>query len=166
MRNKKAILLSIFCYFFISSASFAQEQLSIPRFVSLKMGEVNLRTGPGSRYPIKFVYRKKNYPMEIIDEHELWRQVREIDGTIGWVHRRMLTGVRYVLLKTDADVFKKPDESSKVRAFVTKDVLGKVESCPKKSEFCELEFEFNDKKIKGWVKRSSLYGIYPNETIK
>ena len=144
----------------------SQEQLAIPRFVSLKMGEVNLRTGPGERYPIKFVYKKKNYPMEIIDEHDLWRQVREIDGTTGWVHRRMLTGVRYVLLKKDSDVFKKADVSSKIKAYVTKDVLAKVEKCPDKNEFCELEFEHLDKKLKGWVKRDSLFGIYPNEVIK
>lgn len=166
MINKKAVIFSVFCYFYACSTCLAQEQLSIPRFVSLKMGEVNLRTGPGSRYPIKFVYKKKHYPMEIVDEHELWRQVREIDGTVGWVHRRMVTGVRYVLLKTDTTVFKKPDETSKIRANVSKNVLGKIESCPSKKDFCELEFEFEDRKIKGWVKRSTLYGIYPNEVIK
>ena len=152
--------------FFVSNCCVAQEQLSIPRFVSLKMDEVNLRTGPGERYPIKFVYRKKNYPMEVVDEHELWRQVREIDGTIGWVHRRMLTGVRHVLLKSDSDVFKKPDISSKIKAYVTRDVLAKVEKCPSKIDFCELEFATAEKKVKGWVKRDKLYGLYPNEVIK
>lgn len=149
-----------------SNTAFSQEQVSIPRFVSLKMGEVNLRTGPGGRYPIKYVYKKKNYPVEIIDEYELWRQIREIDGTSGWVHRRMLTGTRYVLLKKDADVFKKPDISSKIKAYATKDVLAKVEKCPAKNEFCELKFDFEEKTIKGWVKRDVLYGIYPNEVIK
>lgn len=151
---------------FTSCSLMAQERLAIPRFVSLKMGEVNLRTGPGGRYPIKYVYKKKHYPMEIVDEHELWRQVREIDGTVGWVHRRMLTGVRYALLKKDTDVFKKPDVSSKIRAIASKDVLGKIEECPKKSEFCKLDFELGEKHLKGWVKRDVLYGIYPNEEIK
>lgn len=144
----------------------AQEQLAIPRFVSLKMGEVNLRTGPGSKFPIKYVYKKKHYPVEVIDEHELWRQIREIDGTIGWVHRRMITGTRYVLLKKDSDVFKSADISSKIKAYVTKDVLAKIDSCPFKNEFCELEFDLGERKLKGWVKRAALYGIYPNEVIK
>ncbi len=149
-----------------SSYVSAQEQLTIPRFVSLKMGEVNLRTGPGNKYPIKYVYKKKHYPVEVIDEHELWRQIREVDGTIGWVHRRMITGVRYVLLTQDTDVFRKADISSKIRAYVTKDVLAKVESCPFKSDFCALEFDTGEKKVKGWVKRSALYGLYPGEVIK
>lgn len=163
---KKSLLLSFCTLVFLSGAVFAQERLAIPRFVSLKMGEVNLRTGPGGRYPIKFVYKKKHYPMEVIEEHELWRQVREIDGTVGWVHRRMLAGTRYVILKKDTDVFKKPDVSSKIRAVASKDVLGKVEECPAKSNFCKLEFELGEKSIKGWVKRDILYGIYPNEVIK
>lgn len=165
MKNR-FLLLFFVGTFLCSSPVFSQEQMAIPRFVSFKMGEVNLRTGPGGRYPIKYVYKKRHYPVEIIDEHELWRQIREIDGTSGWVHRRMLTGVRYVLLKKDADVFKKADISSKIKAYATKDVLAKVEKCPVKSEFCELEFEFEERKLKGWVKRDILYGIYPNEVIK
>ena len=165
MENRFSLLKFVGA-FLLTSPVLSQEQMAIPRFVSLKMGEVNLRTGPGGRYPIKYVYKKKHYPVEVIDEHELWRQIREIDGTSGWVHRRMLTGVRYVLLKNDADVFKKADISSKIKAYATKDVLAKIEKCPAKSEFCELEFEFAEKKIKGWVKRDVLYGIYPNEVIK
>ena len=165
MNIKNSLFVLLFSFGVLTPVC-AQEQLAIPRFVSLKMGEVNLRTGPGNRYPIKYVYKKKNYPVEVIDEHELWRQIREIDGTIGWVHRRMITGTRYVLLKQDTDVFKKADISSKIKAYASKDVLAKIESCPFKSDFCELEFATGEKKIKGWVKRSSLYGIYPNEVIK
>ncbi len=165
MNMKLPLVLFLLSVVFLTPLQ-AQEQLVVPRFVSLKMGEVNLRTGPGSRYPIKYVYKKKNYPVEVIDEHELWRQIREIDGTIGWVHRRMISGVRYVLLKQDSDVFRKADISSKIKAYATKDVLAKVESCPFKNDFCELEFDTGEKKIKGWVKRINLYGIYPNEVIK
>ena len=164
--DMKTPLLAILLSFGFLTPLCAQEQLAVPRFVSLKMGEVNLRTGPGNRYPIRYVYKKKNYPVEVIDEYELWRQIREVDGTIGWVHRRMITGTRYVLLKQDADVFKKADISSKIKAYATKDVLAKVEKCPAKSDFCELEFEFDNRKIKGWVKRDVLYGLYPNEVIK
>ncbi len=165
MKNK--LFLSLFLYVLgVSFYANAQEQIAVPRFVSLKMGEVNLRTGPGGRYPIKYVYKKKHYPVEIIDEYELWRQIREIDGTVGWVHRRMLTGIRYVLLKNDTDVFKKADISSKIKAYVTKDVVAKVEKCPAKNDFCELEFEYGEKTLTGWVKRDVLYGLYPNEVIK
>ena len=61
----------------------ATPRLDVPRFVSLRNSEVNLRTGPGNRYPIMWVYQEKGYPVEVIDEYELWRQIREVDGTTG-----------------------------------------------------------------------------------
>lgn len=160
-----------FCLFLALSIAFslpalAQEQLSIPRFVSFKLGEVNLRTGPGDRFPIKYVYRQKHYPVEIIDEYELWRQIREVDGTIGWVHRRMLTGVRYALITKEASLLKKPQENAKTKAIVQKNVLGKIESCPAQSDFCEITFDFDEKKIKGWMKKDTFFGVYPNEVVK
>ena len=58
----------------------------LPRFVSLRADTVNLRTGPGNRYPIEYVYRRKGYPLEIVAEFDQWRQVRDWQGTEGWVH--------------------------------------------------------------------------------
>jgi len=42
--------------------------LPLPRFVSLRAAEVNLRTGPGVRYPIDWVYHRRGLPVEVIDE--------------------------------------------------------------------------------------------------
>jgi len=155
----------LFAILFLSTVSFAQE-LAIPRFVSFRHGDINLRTGPGSRYPIKFVYRVKNYPVEIIDEYELWRQIREIDGTIGWVHRRMLSGVRYILVTEEAALHKKENEKSPIIAHVQKNVLGKIKECPKQSNLCLVEFTFQDDTYKGWMNKNSFYGVYPHEIIQ
>ncbi len=43
--------------------------LPLPRFVSLRAAEVNMRIGPGVRYPIDWVYQRRNLPVEIVDEH-------------------------------------------------------------------------------------------------
>ena len=40
--------------------------LPLPRFVSLRSEEVNMRTGPGVRYPVDWVYKRKNMPVEVI----------------------------------------------------------------------------------------------------
>ena len=55
-------------------------------FSSLKSDKVNLRTGPGERFPIQWVYQEKHYPVEVLDYFDIWRQIRELDGTIGWVN--------------------------------------------------------------------------------
>src|SRR6202048_2611436 len=73
--------------------------LPVPRFVSLHADRVNLRTGPGDRYPIDWVFTRKDMPVEIIAQFEHWRQIRDWEGTKGWVHQRMLAGKRDVIVQ-------------------------------------------------------------------
>jgi SH3-like domain-containing protein len=66
----------------------------LPRFVSLKSDEVNLRSGPGRDYPTQWVYRRAGLPLEVIKEFEGWRQVRDAEGAEGWVLQSLLSGRR------------------------------------------------------------------------
>lgn len=154
-----------FCLLLLISTNVFAADLAIPRFVSFRKDETNLRRGPGNQFPIRFVYRVKNYPVEIIDEYDLWRQIREVDGTIGWVHRRMLSGARYALITDDTVLHKKADNNSTILAHVKKNVLGKIEKCPSKENLCLISFVFEDKKYSGWIDKEYFYGIYPHEVI-
>ena len=71
--------------------------LEIPRFVSLKSNDVNLRVGPSTNYPIKLKYITQNLPVEIIDEFDVWRQGRDHNGKIGWLHKSLIKGERFIL---------------------------------------------------------------------
>src|SRR5262245_57081238 len=78
-----------------SAATLGSEtKLPIPRFVSLRSGEVNLRTGPGTNYPVDWVFVRRGMPVEIIAEFDVWRKIRDWQGTVGWVHQSMLDGRR------------------------------------------------------------------------
>ena len=57
--------------------------LEIPRFVSLKSDDINLRVGPSVNYPILIKFVKKDLPIEIIDEFDTWRKIRDRDNNIG-----------------------------------------------------------------------------------
>ena len=70
----------------------------VPRFVSLDADKVNLRTGPGQRYPIDWVLTRRDMPVEVIAQFENWRRIREWDGTTGWVQQNLLTGKRHVVV--------------------------------------------------------------------
>jgi SH3-like domain-containing protein len=65
----------------------------LPRFVSLKFGDANLRTGPGSGYPIKFHFNCKWYPLEVIAEFEHWRLVRDVVNHRAWIRSTMVSGL-------------------------------------------------------------------------
>ena len=75
--------------------------LPIPRFASLRSDEVNVRTGPGSRYPIDWVFKRKAMPVEIVAEYENWRKIRDWQGASGWVHQSLLTGKRSFIIAVE-----------------------------------------------------------------
>ncbi len=68
--------------------------LPLPRFASLRADAVNLRGGPGTRYPIQWVYKRRDLPVKIEREFDVWRLVEDSDGVKGWVHQATLMGTR------------------------------------------------------------------------
>lgn len=146
--------------FFINAVQ-ASENMSTPRFVSLRHNKVNLRTGPGNRYPIMWVYQEKGYPVEVINEYELWRQIREVDGTTGWVHRTQITGVRHALVLEEGFLTNAPRTDGKTVAVAQKGTIGRILKCPKSSDYCLLDFG----PAKGWMAKNMFYGLYKNEII-
>ena len=135
--------------------------LPLPRFVSLRANEVNLRTGPGVRYPIDWVYKRRNLPVEIIDEYETWRRIRDWEGTIGWVHQSMLKGTRNVLFTGEArDLRRQPELLAPPVAKVEPGVVGRLETC--EDEWCKVAVAG----VSGWLRRHEFFGVYPREKIR
>ena len=135
--------------------------LPVPRFVSLKNEETNIRTGPGTRYPIQWVYRRAGMPVEVIEEFDLWRKVRDAEGTAGWVHKTMIVGTRHVMIKgkearvvrIDADAHAKP--ILKAEPSVTASLL---ECNP---SWCRIQLSGR----KGWIEKDYLWGVYKDEVF-
>ena len=137
--------------------------LAIPRFASLRSNHINARSGPGARYPIEWVYMQKSAPVEIIAEFELWRKIKDWQGSESWVHKSMLTGKRFVKVITPGEnnIYAKDDYNAKVIAKVEDEVVGEIKKCPVNTNFCLIQFG----NVDGWMPRQNLYGIYPDEII-
>lgn len=134
--------------------------LPIPRFVSLKSSEVNMRVGPGERYPIEWVYRRKNWPVEVVEEFGHWRKIRDFEGTGGWVHKNLLAGTRSaIILNQRTPLLSEPDEAAAILVQVDPLVAGIIEECT--PNWCHLTFG----KTNGWIQRSKLWGVYGNEDL-
>lgn len=138
----------------------AQTTLPLPRFVSLRSGEVNLRTGPGPRYPIDWVLVRKDMPVEVIAEFETWRKIRDVEGTEGWVHQGMLSGRRTAIVTGDVrGIRRRDDPAAPVVAQLEPGVVAKLLEC--KGPWCRVEVAGQ----KGWLQRGDFWGAYPNEKI-
>jgi SH3-like domain-containing protein len=135
--------------------------LPVPRFVTLATDEVNLRTGPGLRYPVKLVIKRSGLPVEIIREFDIWRQVRDVDGEEGWVHKSMLSGRRSVIVRGQMQtLLRHPKTDALPVAKLEPGVIASLESCDAK--WCSLKVGGYD----GWIKKENLWGVYPDETFK
>jgi len=139
----------------------AKSGLPVPRFVTTRSASINVRTGPGERYPVKWVLKKKGMPVEVIAEYDTWRKVRDWEGTEGWVHQAMLTGRRAAVVYPKTAILReKAEPSANPVAELTTGVIAKIEKCH--GEWCELSLE----KLKGFVRRSDLWGVYPTESVE
>ena len=147
--------------FFLGHSVFAGKDLPLPRFVSLRSGEVNLRVGPGSEYPIEWILKYEKMPVEIIREFGVWRKIRDFEGIEGWVHQSMLSGARTVMVLEDLVILrKKPENEASGLVKVPAGVVGKLLEC--KDEWCRLQAEG----YKGWLLRTKIWGVYPAEFRK
>jgi SH3-like domain-containing protein len=135
----------------------------LPRFVSLRATQVNLRSGPGVRYPIEWVYLQRDLPVEVIQEFDHWRKIRDWEGTEGWVHRSMLSGNRAIrIVGTAAPLRAQPQAESPVVAQLEGGVVGRLVACPENSTFCRVEAGG----YSGWLPRAAFWGAYRGETVK
>jgi SH3-like domain-containing protein len=132
--------------------------LPIPRFVTLKSDEVNVRTGPGVRYPVDWVFLRRSMPVEIVAEFDTWRKIRDFEGTEGWVHQFMLSGRRTVLVIGQVRTIRRdPNEASPAVARVEPGVVAELEAC--RPAWCEIQVSG----ISGWVQRSHVWGVRLDE---
>ena len=147
--------------------------LPLPRFVSLKSDRVNVRKGPGTDYPVAWVYEKVGLPVEITREFENWRQVRDSDGAEGWVLANLLSGRRTVLvtpwdLKPAADTPKPTptplhegaSDGSSVAALLAPGVMANVLSCD--GSWCQVSIATQ----RGYIGQGRLWGVYKGELVR
>ena len=139
----------------------AEASLPVPRFVSLRSDEVNVRTGPGVRYPIDWVFVRKTMPVEVLAEVDTWRKVRSLDGTEGWVHQSMLTGRRTAIIvgAETRSLYKRNDPTTPPIAQLEPGVIGSLLEC--RDAWCRLEVAGQ----KGWLPRDQLWGVLPSENF-
>jgi SH3-like domain-containing protein len=136
--------------------------LPIPRWASLRSDEVNLRAGPGTRYPVDWVYRRRGLPVEIEREFEVWRLVRDQDGVRGWVHQATLTGRRdFIVAGSEHTLRSSAADTASAVATLKPGVIGHIRDCAAGKTWCEVQVG----DYRGWLKRDDLWGTYPDEAV-
>ncbi len=143
--------------------------LPLPRFVSLKSKSVNLRVGPSVDYAVSWRYLKPGVPVEIIQEYDNWRRVRDADGTEGWVNQALLSGARTALAApwmrgkgqgVLVNMRREPQSNASIVARVEPGVMLHIGQCT--GEWCKAEAQGAE----GWIVQTEIWGAYPGEAFK
>ncbi len=134
--------------------------LPIPRFVSMKSGEGNVRRGPSLTHRIDWVFKARNMPLEIIGEFGHWRRVRDRDGVGGWMHYSLLSGARTAIIETDLTALHaRPNAAAQVNAYLEAGVIARIDAC--NGSWCLLRADGE----KGWAPYGTFWGVYAGEVV-
>lgn len=162
MRIVSAFLFLLGGVLFAASAQAAEPSLAVPRFASFSSDKVYMREGPTYRHPILWVYRRRGLPVEILAQYDVWRRVRDADGTTGWVHASMIAERRTVLVtaKAPAPVRRSSDPHSPILALAQPGVVAKLEAC--EAAACQIEASGAE----GWIDKKNIWGVRVGEIFR
>lgn len=138
--------------------------LPLPRFVSLKAKRVNVRVGPGEDYKVAWVFTRSALPVEVVQEFDTWRRIRDSDGQMGWVFHSLLSAKRTAVVTPWATGDPVPirasaSQDAAVTARLAPGVEASVDNC--RGGWCGL----SGKGFSGWIPQSQLWGVYPDEPV-
>ncbi len=134
--------------------------LPLPRYVTLKTSEGNARRGPGLSHRIDWVFKRAGMPLRVTAEYENWRRVQDAEGAGGWMHYTLLSGVRSAMIVAQmADLHSDPESDSEVVLHAEQGVIARILECQK--DWCRLNTEGG----RGWVTKTALWGVEPDETF-
>ena len=136
--------LIIFCF-----SSLADEKKT---FLMLKKDKVYVRYGPSFDYPIKYIYKKINLPVQVIDKKENFRKIIDHKKNSGWIHISLLRKSKSLVTTSIKILFKKPTKFSKPLAKLDKGRLLIIKKCEK--NWCHIETG----KYSGWIDKNNIWG--------
>ena len=121
-------------------------------FLMIKNSKVNVRYGPSREDQIKFIYRKKNLPLKVIDKKENFRKITDHKNNSGWIHISQLSKKKSVITLNDLILYNRPTIYSKPLVNIETGRLLLVSKC--KDNWCKVK----SGKYSGWIKNNGIWG--------
>lgn len=126
-----------------------------------------MRVGPGTNHPVEWRFERRDLPVQIIGEFQLWRRIRDVDGAEGWVHSSTLAGRRTVLIRpqggaAEATLRRRAEENGLAVARLRPGVIARIRECEAGSAWCEVQVGGH----RGYLRRAEMWGVGAEEEIK
>lgn len=128
--------------------------MEVPRYVSLKYGEVNARAGPDEAHRLLWIYKVKGLPVQVVAETREWRRICDPEGGLAWVHRRTTDGRRSAMrtASTPLALRAQPKASARITAYLAARSTASLDRCEK--GWCRLKAGGES----GWAPQGEVWG--------
>ena len=145
----------------LSHAADAQQQRKTPYWASIAASEALMRTGPGKTYPAKWLYRRADLPIKVLEVYPSWRKIQDPDGEVGWMLVNLLSDTRTALVRGNEPrpMYEAADPGSRVRFLAEPCVVGRLTGC--EGSWCELEVRGR----RGYISKGHIWGADPDESF-
>ncbi len=157
----------------VAAAAETPSGLPLPRFVTTRSTPINVRVGPGTKYDVSWVYKVAGTPVEIIQEFDVWRKIRDVDGSEGWVHQNLLSGDRAGYVLPEANVERiglrvAARDDAGIAAWVGPGFPVKIQSC--EDGWCAVQAVDHTegrptRTYSGYLPEDDLWGVYRGESF-
>ena len=154
-------LLVVMALVAAAPSAMAQDERKTPYWASISAGEALMRAGPGRNFPAKWLYRRADLPIKVIEVYPSWRKIRDPDGEEGWMLVNLLSDTRTALV-TGAEprpMHEQPNDSARVRYLAAPGVVGRISRCER--DWCEFDVGGR----KGHIRTAHIFGVDPGETV-
>lgn len=127
-----------------------------PYWASIKSNPAIMRRGPSSELPAYWTYVRRGLPIKILAVREDWRQVQDPGGTVGWMHRRLLSGKRTAIVIGETQpMHSSPSADAPVAFRAEPGVVGAISDCS--ADFCLFDVTGRS----GWIATDGIWGDGP-----
>ena len=138
----------------LSPAAQAQPARKTPYWASIAASEALMRTGPGKTYPAKWLYRRADLPIKVLEVYPSWRKVQDPDGETGWMLVNLLSDTRTAIVRGNEarPMHQEATAASPVRYLAQPGVVGRLTNCA--GDWCEIETGGR----RGFISKNHIWG--------
>jgi SH3-like domain-containing protein len=159
---KRAIALaSVLMAICLAPGAQAQQERKTPYWASIAASEALMRTGPAKTYPAKWLYRRADLPIKVLEVYPSWRKVQDPDGETGWMLVNLLSDTRTAIVRGDQPrpIHETATAGARVRYLAQPGVVGRLAACS--GDWCEIEVGGR----RGHILKSHIWGAESGENF-
>lgn len=143
----------------LTFSAYSYESTKSPtEIMYLTSQEINLRSGPGTRYNVLIKLKEPGYPVIVFYSQNGWVKIKTFSGKTGWIKEGLVRKRKKdsLIIARKSNIFKAPREDAQVIAIIGREQL--VSKIKADGDWVNVGFSFNDNKIEGWIKKENVWG--------